>query len=290
MRRKPPGRSCSSSATHSRNSGFLPCPSMSWLSDIVKPRSGALPRHCSLIALSCVDERVRRLGLADHLEAIACARPGARRPARPSSPAPSRLKLVALDDGLVAEIEAAQPASGVARQLRLAGRQEGDAPRALLAEVDELVQHGDRWSRAHRSDRPTRGRIRRGRCRRRTPRRRCRRRSSCHRAARSRRACRSRRAAPAGGRAPSRSRCAARAQRSGRKSRNASPTMPTIPSDQQGCREVLVEEPAVVGVRAADADQALDDRLQPAGERECAPRWSRSTPRLVKPNASTATT
>src|SRR5665213_1297000 len=34
MRRNPLGGSCSSSATQSRNSAFLPWPSMSWLSDI----------------------------------------------------------------------------------------------------------------------------------------------------------------------------------------------------------------------------------------------------------------
>ena len=47
----------SSSATHSRNSGFAPAPTMSCDSDIVNPRSGFFPRHRALIALSCSTSR-----------------------------------------------------------------------------------------------------------------------------------------------------------------------------------------------------------------------------------------
>ena len=52
MRRKPPGLPSSSSATHSRNSGFAPVRHV-LRQHIVNPRSGALPRHLALIALSC---------------------------------------------------------------------------------------------------------------------------------------------------------------------------------------------------------------------------------------------
>ena len=92
------------------------------------------------------DERVRGLRLADHLEVIRACRSANGGPYTLHCRA-VQAEGVALHDGLVAQIEAAQPSSLVAGQVFRSGRQEGDSPRAQLAVVDEFVQHQIQRSR-----------------------------------------------------------------------------------------------------------------------------------------------
>ena len=62
-------------------------PSRPGSSAMVKPRSGFLPRHCSLMALSCRTSSGGAVGLHDQLELVVLGRPGPPPGAHPSSPA-----------------------------------------------------------------------------------------------------------------------------------------------------------------------------------------------------------
>ncbi len=180
-------------------------------------------------------------------------------------------EVVALDDGFVAEVEAAQPACGVTRHVGVAGGKERDPPGALLAVVDELVEH--RVDGAGRTDRITRRqreaaevgvgdeRLTVG--------------AEEEALVIAQREVGERVGAveldqPAGVVPVAFGVRRARAQRPEQQEGDARPGRrcrgSAAPSGSTG------EEQALVDVRAADADHALDDRLEAAGERQAGRR------------------
>ena len=260
---------------------MAPLPRTSCDSDIVKPRSGFLPRQRALIALSWSTSVAEAFDSA--ISWKRCVRP-TRRTADAEALAPRTLEgePAAVDDRLVAQVEGREPARGVQRHARLAGGEQRRGPGPLLAHLEELVEHVRPPTAARRSGRRRPARSRRCRCRRGTPRRRGRRRSSCRRAARSRPACPSRRCARGAWRAPSRPRCAgARGQRPEQQDREHDQA-DDAQRDQRR-REVDREERRPVGVRAVEPDEAAEHRLQHAADAQL-----RGDPAALRPERDDA--